>query len=84
MRTLTKILLGLFVFTLGTSSSNPRGQVKKPVLISTTEYKIIIDKSKLISKDKQIALSLDSLERKCKELIKLKKEVVSLRDSTQQ
>jgi hypothetical protein len=84
MRTLTKILLGLFVFTLGTSSSNPRGQVKKPVLISTTEYKIIIDKSKLISKDKQIALSLDSLERKCKKLIKLKKEVVSLRDSTQQ
>ena len=83
MRTLTKILLGLFVFTLGTSSSNPRGQSKKPMLTSS-EYKIIIDKSKLISKDKQIALSLDSLERKCNKLIKLKKEVISLRDSTQQ
>ena len=84
MRTLTKILLALFIFTLGTSSSNPRGQIKKPVLTSTTQYKVIIDKSKLISKDKQIALSLDSLERKCNKLIKLKKEVISLRDSTQQ
>lgn len=84
MRTLTKILLGLFVFTLGTSSSNPRGQIKKPVIANTTQYKVIIDKSKLISKDKQIALSLDSLERKCNKLIKLKKEVISLRDSTYQ
>ena len=35
MRTLTKVLLGLFVFTLGTSSSNPRGQSKKPMLTSS-------------------------------------------------
>ena len=83
MKTLTKILLAVFVFTLGTSSSNPRGQIKKSML-STTEYKIITDKNKLIFKDKQIALSLDSLERNCKKLIKLKKEVKSLRDSTYQ
>ena len=31
MKTLTKILICLLVFTLGTSSSNPRGQNKKEV-----------------------------------------------------
>lgn len=84
MRTLTKVLLGLFVFTLGTSSSNPRGQSKTPYTMNNNQYKLVIDKSKLISKDKQIILALDSLERKCNKLIKLKKEVISLRDSTQQ
>lgn len=83
MKTLTKILLCLFVFTLGTSSSNPRGQIKKEVSKLYT-YNLNLDKSKLCSKDKHILQSLDSLEKKYVTLIKLKKEVVSLRDSTKQ
>lgn len=83
MKTLTKILLCLFVFTLGTSSSNPRGQVKKEVSKLYT-YNLNLDKSKLCSKDKNILESIDSLEKKYVKLIKLKKEVVSLRDSTKQ
>ena len=83
MKTLTKILLCLFVFTLGTSSSNPRGQIKKEI-IKTPTYKLNIDKTKLSSKDKHILKSLDSLEKKYVKLIKLKKEVVSLRDLAKQ
>ena len=83
MKTLTKILLCLFVFTLGTSSSNPRGQVKKEVSKLYT-YNLNLDKTKLCSKDKNILESIDSLEKRYVKLIKLKKEVVSLRDSTKQ
>lgn len=84
MRTLTKILLCLFVFTLGTSSSNPRGQIKKEKISKLKNYNLDIDKNKIHSKDKEILKSLDSLEKKYVTLIKLKKEVVSLRDNTKQ
>ena len=84
MKTLTKILFGVFIFTLSTSSSNPKGQNSNTVVLTNNSYKIVIDKHKLISKNKEIALSLDSLEKKCNKLIKLKKEVVSLRDTIKQ
>ena len=83
MKTLTKILICLLVFTLGTSSSNPRGQNKKEVP-KLYNYVLNLDKSKLCFKDKQMLHSLDSLEKRYVKLVKLKKEVLSLKDSTKQ
>jgi len=83
MKTLTKILFGLFVFTLGTSSSNPKGQVKKEVSKLHT-YNLHLDKSILCSRDKHILKSIDSLERKYVVLITLKNEIVSIKDSIKQ
>jgi hypothetical protein len=80
MKTLTKILLGLFVFTLGTSSSNPKGQLKKEVP-KLHAYNLHLDKSILYSKDKQILKSIDSLEKKYVVLITLKNEIICMNDS---
>ena len=83
MKTLTKILICVFVFTLGTSSSNPKGQTTKPKF-DIKAYSLNFDKAKLCSKDNQIKSSLESLEKEHKRLICLKKEVKMLiRDSTQ-
>ena len=84
MKTLTKILLGLFVFTLSTSSSsNPKGQMKKEVHKLYT-YSLHLDKTVLCSKDKQILKSIDSLEKKYVTLIQLKNEVICMKDSIKQ
>jgi hypothetical protein len=83
MKTLTKILFGLFVFTLGTSSSNPKGQVKKEVPKLHT-YNLHLDKSILCSRDKHILKSIDSLEKKYVVLITLKNEIISIKDSIKQ
>jgi len=83
MKTLTKILFGLFVFTLGTSSSNPKGQVKNEVPKLHT-YNLHLDKFILCSKDKQILKSIDSLEKKYITLITLKNEVICMKDSIKQ
>ncbi len=80
MKTLTKILLGLFVFTLGTSSSNPKRQLKKEVP-KLHAYNLHLDKSILYSKDKQILKSIDSLEKKYVVLITLKNEIICMNDS---
>jgi len=83
MKAITKTLLGIFVFTLSTSSSNPKVNFKKEVF-KFHMYNLYIDKTRLFSKDQKILQSIDSLEKKYITLIILKNEVICLKDSIKQ
>ena len=83
MKAITKTLLGIFVFTLSTSSSNPKVNFKKEVFKFHT-YNLYLDKTRLFSKDQKILQSIDSLEKKYITLIILKNEVICLKDSIKQ
>jgi len=83
MKAITKTLLGIFVFTLSTSSSNPKVNFKKEVFKFHT-YNLYLDKTILFSKDQKILQSIDSLEKKYITLIILKNEVICLKDSIKQ
>ncbi len=77
MRTLTKILIGVFAFTLGTSSSNQKHYENKPKKIR--EYSI--EKKEICFKDEKLEKSFCSLE---KEVLLFKEEIKSTRDSVWQ
>jgi hypothetical protein len=80
MKALTKILIGFFVCTISTSSSNTKGQIKIPP--KNKEYKLEFNKEKVCSKDKYLEKQLKELEKEHIRFVELKDKVKTSYDSS--